>query len=210
MSQPFHVYMDLDVFNNTTGSTASAPQLSFEETRTQPFLDGTADDYFVAIARFSIQTGGTIPVFIPVIDTTQSDPNRTVYQISVSYQQWGATTPIVYVPQTDQVSNGVAAPNGPNGQDLRGEYYHVVNTALKTAHIALVNKVRSESTTDLFLGKPATYTETITLPSATAVLYFTTTPPFSVGTTTFTTTDNITASVIIAATLLTGGYNSTV
>ena len=127
MSKPFHVYMDLDVFNNTTGSAASAPQLSFEETRTQPFLDGTAEDYFVAIARFSIQTGGTLPVFIPVIDTTQSDPNRTVYQISVSYQGWGATNPIYYVPQPDQVSNGVAAPNGPNGQDLRGEYYHIRN-----------------------------------------------------------------------------------
>ena len=214
MSKPFHVYMDLDVFNNTTGSTASAPQLSFEETRTQPFLDGTTEDYFVAIARFSIQTGGTLPVFIPVIDTTQSDPNRTVYQISVSYQQWGATTPIVYVPQTDQVSNGVAAPNGPNGQDLRGDYYHIrnyqdwiamVNTALKTAHVALINKVRSESTTDLFVGRAATYTETITLPSAKAVLYFTTTPPFSVGETTITATNNITIIVSIGTTTLSGG-----
>ena len=54
MSKPFHVYLDLDVLNNDTNPASKAPQLSFEETRTQPFLDGTAEDYFVAIARFSI------------------------------------------------------------------------------------------------------------------------------------------------------------
>ena len=46
MSKPFHVYLDLDVFNNSTDFTKKPPQLSFEETRTQPFLDGTAEDYF--------------------------------------------------------------------------------------------------------------------------------------------------------------------
>ena len=54
MSKPFHVHLDLDALNNNTDPTAPAPALSFEETRTQPFLDGTAEDYFVAIARFSI------------------------------------------------------------------------------------------------------------------------------------------------------------
>ena len=44
MSKPFHVYLDLDVFNNSTDFTTKPPQLSFEETRTQPFLDGTAED----------------------------------------------------------------------------------------------------------------------------------------------------------------------
>ena len=84
MSKPFHVYLDLDVLNNDTNPASNAPQLSFEETRTQPFLDGTAEDYFVAIARFSIQTGGTLPVFIPAIQTGQSDPNLTVYAITLN------------------------------------------------------------------------------------------------------------------------------
>ena len=89
MSKPFHVYMDLDVFNNSTDLAAKPPQLSFEETRTQPFLDGTAEDYFVAIARFSIQTGETLPVFIPAIDTTQRDPDLTVYKITLMYSSFG-------------------------------------------------------------------------------------------------------------------------
>ena len=91
MSKPFHVYLDLNVFNNDTNPTPKAPSLYFEETRTQPFLEGTADDYFVAIARFTVQTGGTLPVFIPAIDTTQSDPNQTVYTITLAYrdQVWG-------------------------------------------------------------------------------------------------------------------------
>ena len=82
MSKPFHVYLDLNVFNNDTNPTSKSPPLYFEETRTQPFLEGTADDYFVAIARFTVQTGGTLPVFIPAIDTSQSDPNQTVYIIT--------------------------------------------------------------------------------------------------------------------------------
>ena len=86
MSKPFHVYLDLDVLNNDTHPTSTPPQLSFQETRTQPFLDGTADDYFVAIARFSIQTGGALPVFIPAIQTGQSDVNKTVFKITLSYK----------------------------------------------------------------------------------------------------------------------------
>ena len=126
MSKPFHVYMDLDVFNNSTDFTSKAPQLSFEETRTQPFLDGTADDYFVAIARFSIQTGETLPVFILAIDTSQSDPNQTVYKITLMYKGVSASATIEYTPQPSH--DTVAPPNGPNGQDFTGNYYTSTTT----------------------------------------------------------------------------------
>ena len=43
---PYHVYMDLDVINNDYTSTI-APQLRFDETRNNPFLDGDAFDYFL-------------------------------------------------------------------------------------------------------------------------------------------------------------------
>ena len=69
---PYHVYMDLDVINNDYIST-TPPQLRFEETRNQPFLDGDSSDYFCSIVRFSIQTGNTLPVFIPRIQTGRSD-----------------------------------------------------------------------------------------------------------------------------------------
>jgi hypothetical protein len=69
MSKPYHIYLDLDVLNSDTAPTSRAPVLSFEETRTQPFLEGSASDYFVSIVRFSIQTGTSLPVFIPRIAT---------------------------------------------------------------------------------------------------------------------------------------------
>ena len=84
MSKPFHVYLDLDVMNNDTSSGKPPPQLTFEETRNQPFLEGTADDYFVAIARFTIQTGSSLPVFIPQIATGQSNYKLTVYTVSLA------------------------------------------------------------------------------------------------------------------------------
>jgi len=159
MSKPFHVYLDLDVFNNSTDFTAKPPQLSFEETRTQPFLDGTAEDYFVAIARFSIQTGETLPVFIPAIDTTQSDPNLTVYKITLMYRGISASVTVIYTPQPSH--DRVSPPNGANGQDFSGNYYYIynyqdwitmVNTAFLQAHVLLKSNVSSQYPTDGFVS----------------------------------------------------------
>ena len=172
MSKPFHVYLDLDVFNNSTDFTSKAPQLSFEETRTQPFLDGTADDYFVAIARFSIQTGETLPALIHAIDTTQTDINRTVYKITLMYKGVSAGATIIYTPQPSH--DQVKPPKGPNGQDFSGNYYYIynyqdwitmVNRALLTAHILLISHVRGTPglANDGFLGQAAAYTEAITM-----------------------------------------------
>jgi hypothetical protein len=106
MSKPYHIYLDLDVLNSDTAPTSRAPVLSFEETRTQPFLEGSASDYFVSIVRFSIQTGTSLPVFIPRIatgatDNPTNDINKTIYKITMTYE--GAayaekTSSITYIP----------------------------------------------------------------------------------------------------------------
>ena len=87
--QPYHIYLDLDVLNNSVASGAQPQQLVFEETRNTPFLDGDASEYFCSIVRFSIQTGSSLPVFIPRINTAQQgatyDPNETVYKVSLRY-----------------------------------------------------------------------------------------------------------------------------
>ena len=150
MSKPYHVYLDLDVLNNNTDPTVPPPALCFEETFTQPFLDGTADDYFVAIARFSIQTGGTLPVFIPAIQTGQGDVNKTVYIITLTYNGVSGTGTIAHVPQpTAQV------PSVPTtSQDLTTDYYYIynyqdwigmVNTAFQTAFSNLLAKLTTAS-----------------------------------------------------------------
>ena len=86
MTKPIHTYLDLDVVNNNLNSNTNAPQLRFEENRNTPFLEGDSSEYFCSIVRFSIQTGNSLPIFIPRIETgaAQSDINKTVYKVTLS------------------------------------------------------------------------------------------------------------------------------
>ena len=142
MNDPYHVYMDLDVINNDYNST-SKPQLRFEETRNAPFLPGDSAGYFCSIVRFNIQTGNTLPVFIPRIQTGQDDINKTIYRVQINLHHedvvWHGTTNIAYTPE-DATTTLPAAPTG--SQDVSGSYYyiykcqhiiHLVNVAIEAA-----------------------------------------------------------------------------
>ena len=155
MSKPFHVYLDLDVRNDDV-LAGVPPALSFEETRTQPFLDGDSSDYFCAIARFTLQTSNSLPVLIPIIDTNQGvaspSVNKTIYKISF-YEQADPTTPtadrllytlnITFVPEDKTIAN----PAPPSGvQDMSSEYYYIhsyksfinmINTTLRSLYTSL-------------------------------------------------------------------------
>jgi len=124
---PYHVYMDLDVINNDYIST-TPPQLRFEETRNQPFLDGDSSDYFCSIVRFSIQTGNTLPVFIPRIQTGQSDVNKTVYKITLKYEKdaqlYYGIADVMYSPE-DRTAPIPIPPLTQQG--LTSTYYYVYN-----------------------------------------------------------------------------------
>ena len=122
---PYHIYMDLDVINNDYTSTKH-PHLRFEETRNTPFLDGDSSDYFCSILRFSIQTGNSLPVFIPRVQVGQSDPNLTIYKITLERERAGViyqgSAYVQYEPQ-NQVLEPVSPPI--QAQDLTTTYYHV-------------------------------------------------------------------------------------
>ena len=82
-SEPTHIYVDLDILNNDQTTNDDPPHLRFEETRNAPFVDGDTKDYFCSIIRFSLQTGNSLPIFIPRIQTGQADANKTVYSVSL-------------------------------------------------------------------------------------------------------------------------------
>ena len=147
MNDPYHVYMDLDVINCDYNST-SKPQLRFEETRNTPFLPGDSADYFCSIVRFNIQTGNTLPVFIPRIETGQSDVNKTIYQVAIlldvgeeestAVDRVGFAS-VMYTPEDESVPTP-APPT--TSQDLSTTYYynynyqhfiHLVNKAIQSA-----------------------------------------------------------------------------
>ena len=125
MATPTHVYLDLDVRNDDVETVSSPPPLNFDETRLHPFLNGDASDYFCTIARFTLETSNSIPVFIPEMDTTQTNPNRTIYKIA--FARVGATTPIlptavIYEP-SDRNQQPPSFPSKVN--DPSSTYYHV-------------------------------------------------------------------------------------
>ena len=134
MNDPYHVYMDLDVINNDYNST-SKPSLRFEETRNTPFLPGDSADYFCSIVRFNIQTGNTLPVFIPRIETGQNDINKTIYQVAIlmdvneelvtntSLEKIGLAS-VMYTPEDETAPTPVAPTSS---QDLSSSYYFVHN-----------------------------------------------------------------------------------
>ena len=74
MTDPTHVYLNLDVVNN---STTTANPLIFNETRNMPFLS-SSDNYFCSVVRFTLQTSNSLLVFIPDIRMGQNDVNQTV------------------------------------------------------------------------------------------------------------------------------------
>lgn len=123
-NEPTHIYVDLDIINNDQRADVDPPQLRFEETRNAPYLPGDSSDYFCSILRFSIQTGNSLPIFIPRIQTGQPDPNRTVYAVTIrnpqsnqertiwlNFESWNLTSPTPQAPTTNQ--------------DLSSEYYFV-------------------------------------------------------------------------------------
>lgn len=145
LSSPTQVYYNLDVANEQIGDGGIPPnKLSFTEVRSSNLLD-TPSDYFMSIVRFSLDTAGSLPIFLPSIDTQQPNdanyPNKTNYLITLQFQDAtvNAGVPIIanavvyYIPHRSNVgvlqNNRLRPPTfNPNGMTLEqatGEYYWV-------------------------------------------------------------------------------------
>lgn len=93
LSSPAQVYYNLDVANEQIGDTGVPPsKLSFTEVRSSNLLDNP-QDYFMSIVRFNLDTAGALPIFLPAIDSQQSNgpqfPNKTNYLITLQFQDAG-------------------------------------------------------------------------------------------------------------------------
>jgi hypothetical protein len=119
LSAPTQVYYNLDVANEQVGDLGVPPnKLTFTQVRSSNLLD-TPSDYFMSIVRFSLDTAGSLPIFIPQIDTQQVGPgapntlwpNKTIYNITLSYQDpvgpgtvpITATEPVIYIPHRSKL-----------------------------------------------------------------------------------------------------------
>ena len=84
MTDPTHIYMNLDVVNN---STSKSQPLVFNETRNMPVLSNS-EDYFCSVVIFTLQTSDSLPVFIPDILLGQDNVDTTVYAISMALTEY--------------------------------------------------------------------------------------------------------------------------
>jgi hypothetical protein len=117
---PDHIYYDISIVNN---SETSAPvPIQFTEMRNSAFLNDP-DKYFASIIRFHVDTApSSLPVFIPAIQTGQSDVNLTQYSYTLKYKTYEYQKYIEFVSQNTAES----IPAAPTiKQDISNEYYYV-------------------------------------------------------------------------------------
>jgi len=174
MTQPTQVYYDLDVVNTitpslTTSQTAQPNRLTFTEVRSSPILDNPSD-YFLSIIRFSLDTAGSMPLFIPQIDlqnTVGVAPwNNTIYYVSVEYNP--PATPadrliakkrVIYVPQSNIYP---PPPSAPLSLSEATEPYYWVNNI--QAFICMINEALKDAYADI-VAQAGSAVPPITLPA---------------------------------------------
>ena len=110
---PDNIYFDVTSTNFQSKNEPPAA-FSFTDARTIPFVNNPSL-YNLSIIRFTADTL-TVPVFIPSIEPNQSDPNLTIYSVSLSYADTGTFPPTIYnytqvvnwVPQRKNVATPLA------------------------------------------------------------------------------------------------------
>jgi hypothetical protein len=144
-NEPYHIYVDLSLVNNNPAGQ-SVP-LVFSDLRNTSLIQNPKD-YFTAIVRFHIDTYGSLPAWIPQIQTGQSDVNKTVYSFTLAYKTTVFEAFLEFIPQN--VNDPVKAPT--NYQDMSSQYYYIysyqslfqmVNNTLQSAFTGLQTAVGS-------------------------------------------------------------------
>jgi len=138
------IYFDSIACNLATTS-GNVPTATYNQTRTIPYLVNP-EEYYGAIISFYINDT-SIPVFIPDIQPYQSDPNLTIYSVTLSYSTSSVTTFVEFIPQNQVAPVPLGPSLYPNGiQNNANGYYNVqsyayfmglVNTAFATCYTAL-------------------------------------------------------------------------
>jgi hypothetical protein len=134
---PDNLFYDI-VITNALSATSSDPVVQYIDTRSTPLIFDTSG-FELSITRFYLDST-TLPVMCPIIQAKQSDINKTVYSITLSYSKQSTIVlnpPITYsyqqyiqfVPQ-DSAAALPVPPNQNNPyqfQDNSTGYYNVYN-----------------------------------------------------------------------------------
>jgi hypothetical protein len=159
-NSPDQVYYDVTITNFQSQDTLP-PVFYYNESRTIPFIN-CPEDYYLSIIRFSVDTG-TLPVWIPSIVPFSANPNTTIYNITLTYDD-GTTNytsgaiPMTFIPQ-DRTTGITPSPPSTTSNGLQNNdtgYYNVysyqyiaylVTETFKTALASLVANVTAGGST---------------------------------------------------------------
>jgi hypothetical protein len=150
-------YLYYTALINNDGSSVPAyesevePDFVFMENRKVALL-GNPEEYEVAVQSCLIDLK-TLPVFIPTINynTNPSDIQKTetIYEITLVYDIYSATTPVYLEPQDETIS----LPNHVNGKaNYKSGYYNLysyeffftmVNEAIRSSFLKFIDVIKS-------------------------------------------------------------------
>lgn len=82
-STPDHIYMDINVYNKP-GVNDADKHLQYTEIRNNLILDKPSD-YFMSVVRFSLETGSSLPIWVPKIEPGLNGL-VTVYKFYLKYK----------------------------------------------------------------------------------------------------------------------------
>ena len=95
------MYYNAVLANGKTIIEADGPFCNFYEQRNQPLVQDASQYHFTVIRLVGNGLGRSLPLFIPQIELGQGDPNKTVYEIVLTYQFHG------YNPSTSLITSPV-------------------------------------------------------------------------------------------------------
>lgn len=152
-TEPDLVYYNLDLYNNRTVDTGAEgdPIIRFNESRSSPIIRH-ANNYEFSIIRFSLNCTGDLPLFIPSIMLGQSDPNKTIYSVTLTGSRTGspAETAQEFIIYESESASSISIPVPPLLSQQKSKYYwvytyshwvYLVNKTLTKCMISLANKL---------------------------------------------------------------------
>ena len=115
---PNHTYFDASICNNDTVGNQRQIQASVNITRTNPIIDN-CEDYYCSVINFQISSS-SLPLFIPLCQIGQNDPNLLIYQITLTYGGFTQTENVIWSP----VQLNASIPQPPITQQyIDNDYY---------------------------------------------------------------------------------------
>lgn len=153
---PNHVYYDANIINNDQSGFKPPPRLVFQDIRSIPILT-RPELYQLSVVRFTLQTGASLPIWIPNIQLNNNlgDPNLTTYSFTLTYNYdgeiySGGQVFLQYIPS----NLNEPIPNPQTNEEVHIPYYYVYsfNTIVEMLNVCLAEAFQRLSNDLAFNG----------------------------------------------------------